>query len=344
MPEPQGRAPRILLLRHAAAGDLLQAADLIRDLRAASPTPEIYLACAPRLAPAAALLPGVRIEPLADPYASRASLIRSALRLRRVRADMAVCLHTGSRVACLGALAARGRSLDFSPGGLPWPEPAGGELRQTFRAVARAIGVPSSREGPLLQSPSSETRIRVTRLVAEFTGGGPLVLIAPGGGGAPTDDHRRRWPPEHFGRLAHELADRGARVALVGFAGDPSSMQVPISAADLRGATTVQELSLMVDLADLVVTNDSLPAVLSGIHGSRSIVLAGPTPAEQNRAGGAAATVLRSSQCSPCWLDAPPAEPCPHALVCMTALPWEDVLKASLRALRTLLPNESFDA
>ncbi|MAE69650.1 MAG: hypothetical protein CME06_04170 [Gemmatimonadetes bacterium] len=340
IPQPRGRTTRILLLRYAAAGDLLQAADLIRDLRAGLPAPEIYLACAPDLIPAAELLPGVRVLSLANPYGPRASLLLSALKLRVYRADIAISLHPGRRMALLGSLATRGRSLDFSPGGLPWPQPAGGELRQTFREAARAIGVPPSIEGDLLRSPGLEAEERATRLIAQIPGGGPLVLIATGGGGASISGFRRRWPPEHFGRLAGGLLDRGARVALVGLADDPAPPAFSTGAADWRGSTTADELSLLVERADLVITNDSLPAVLSGLHGTRSIVLAGPTLAEQNRAGGDAATILRSDQCSPCWLDAPPTEPCPHAQVCMTALPWEDVLEASLRALPTL---ESLD-
>ncbi len=330
----EGRRPaRILLLRYGAAGDVLRTADLVRDLCSADPPIEIHLACAESVRPIAGLLPEVRVHRLANPYGGWASFAAGALAARRLAADLVVALHPGRRMALLAALATGRSSLDFGPGGLPWPEPAGTDLRRTFCQVARVLGIPPARRGPLLEDPPLATRKGVERRVAELPGGDRLVLVAPGGGGGGRADYRRRWLPEGFGRVAGALRARGCRVAIVGTRDEASALPLAPEIGDWRGETTVEELALLVARADLVLANDSLIAVLAGIQRTKALVLAGATAAERGLAEGVATTVLRSGECSPCWGDLAPSQPCAHDLVCMRALSWEHVLKESLRLL-----------
>ncbi len=107
----------------------------------------------------------------------------------------------------------------------------------------------------------------------------PRVAINPG-----TSDPRRRWPGEHFARLAQRLAAAGIAPILVG-----SEADRPICAAvaaacdraplDLTGRLSVAEQARLFQLVDLVVSNDTgavhiaaaVGAPVLGVYGGSSL-------------------------------------------------------------------------
>lgn len=103
---------------------------------------------------------------------------------------------------------------------------------------------------------------------------GRIGLLIPGA--AP---HRpaKRWPAEHYGRLARYLAEHGLAPAILGTAAEAPLAAVirehcPV-ARDLAGHTTLAEIAALARRAALAVGNDTGPMHLIAALGTPSLVL-----------------------------------------------------------------------
>lgn len=107
-----------------------------------------------------------------------------------------------------------------------------------------------------------------------ITPSGSMVLLAPGAGHA-----ARRWPAERFAILGEALNRRtGAAVYIIGGLGDRALGQQieALSKGLIRsliGETSVAEGIAIIQMASLLVTNDSGPAHVGGGVGVPTIVL-----------------------------------------------------------------------
>lgn len=102
----------------------------------------------------------------------------------------------------------------------------------------------------------------------------PFALLAPGS--APSR-LAKRWPAERFGALAAWLAGQGLRPVLIGTAAEAEALarvrgRCP-QAIDLGGRTTLAELAALARRARLAVGNDSGPMHLIATAGCPSVVL-----------------------------------------------------------------------
>lgn len=109
-----------------------------------------------------------------------------------------------------------------------------------------------------------------------------LVALNPGAG-RPT----KRWPVEHFARLAERLAvEAGARLLLLwGPAEEALARAVAARMTSrplLAPATTIPELSALLRCASLMVAGDTGPLHLAAALGTPCVGLYGPTRAERN--------------------------------------------------------------
>jgi ADP-heptose:LPS heptosyltransferase len=133
-------------------------------------------------------------------------------------------------------------------------------------------------------------------------GGAPLVGIFPGSN-APA----RRWPPERFGAVAKGLGGRGARVVILGGAGERDiTRRVAASAPgamDLGGGTDLPGLAALLSICRLVVTNDTGPMHLAGAVGTPTVTLWGPSdPGEVCPVGARDERVTGDAlPCKPCF-------------------------------------------
>lgn len=156
-------------------------------------------------------------------------------------------------------------------------------------------------------------------------GRGPLVVCVP-----EARWKTKRWPLSHFVTLAARLVEAGIRVVLVGEEtpqpGDPFVDANVAEVEDLRGRTSVTELGAILQVADVVVANDTGPIHLAAALGRPVVALMGPTDPERTGPYGPGHRVLSTAPlCSPCF-----SRVCrnPQGHVCLDDVRPEEVLAA----------------
>lgn len=162
-----------------------------------------------------------------------------------------------------------------------------------------------------------------------------VVAICPGS----INSRAKRWPAEAYASLADRLIESKRRVLLIGSKDETDvsedvtrrMRQQPVV---LTGKTTLDQITAVLDRADLIVTNDTGPAHIGAALGRPTIVIFGPTNPLTTRPFVPEATVLRHPpDCAPCML-----RDCPIDHRCMTAITVDEVFEQS----QTLLKRGSF--
>lgn len=121
----------------------------------------------------------------------------------------------------------------------------------------------------------------------------------------------RRWPVEHFARLARRLTlEDGLRVVWIGAENEREhvgvaargSLPLPVGASvDLSGKLSIGELCALLEGAAAAVSNDSGPMHIAAALDTPTIGLFGPeTPVMYAPLGTHTAVFYRPPQCSPC--------------------------------------------
>ena len=158
-----------------------------------------------------------------------------------------------------------------------------------------------------------------------------VVVICPGS----INSRAKRWPAESYALLADRLIESKRRVLLIGSKDELDvseevtrrMRQQPIV---LTGKTTLDQITTVLDRADLVVTNDTGPAHLGAALGRPTIVIFGPTNPLTTRPFAPEAVMLRHPpDCAPCML-----RDCPIDHRCMTAITVDEVFEQSERLLK----------
>src|SRR5690349_9648555 len=167
------------------------------------------------------------------------------------------------------------------------------------------------------------------------SGDDSVVAICPGS----INSRAKRWPAESFAALADRLIDSRRRVLLIG---SKDELDVTESVTQkmrnqpvvLTGKTSLDQITAVLDRADLVVTNDTGPAHIAAALGRPTIVIFGPTNPLTTRPFAPEAVILRHPpDCAPCML-----RDCPIDHRCMTAITVDEVFEQS----QTLLKRGSF--
>jgi lipopolysaccharide heptosyltransferase II len=163
-----------------------------------------------------------------------------------------------------------------------------------------------------------------------------VVAICPGS----INSRAKRWPAESFSALADRLIDSRRKVLLIGSKDEVNvaddvlrrMRQRPIV---LTGKTSLDQITAVLDRADLIVTNDTGPAHIGAALGRPTIVIFGPTNPLTTRPFSPGAEVLRHPpDCAPCML-----RDCPIDHRCMTAITVDEVFERS----HALLQRGSFE-
>lgn len=165
--------------------------------------------------------------------------------------------------------------------------------------------------------------------------GEPVVALVPGS----INSRAKRWPAEAYAGLADRLIDSRRQVLLIGSADEADvsrevtsrMKQQPIV---LTGKTSLDQITAVLSLVDLVVTNDTGPAHIAAALGRPTLVIFGPTNPLTTRPFSPEAEILRHPpDCAPCML-----RDCPIDHRCMTAITVDEVFEHS----HTLLKRGSF--
>ncbi len=152
----------------------------------------------------------------------------------------------------------------------------------------------------------------------------PLTVLCPGS----INSRAKRWPAERYAELADRLAESGADVALIGSPGELDVSQEVCKHAQrqpivLTGKTTVAEVTAIISIADVLITNDTGPAHIGAALGTPTLVIFGPTnPLTTYPLSSRAEIIRRAPDCAPCML-----RDCPIDHRCMTAITPADVFE-----------------
>lgn len=158
-----------------------------------------------------------------------------------------------------------------------------------------------------------------------------VVAICPGS----INSRAKRWPADSFAALADRLIDSRRRVLLIGSKDELDvtqnvTRQMRNQPVVLTGKTSLDQITAVLDRADLIVTNDTGPAHIAAALGRPTIVIFGPTNPLTTRPFAPEAEVLRHPpDCAPCML-----RDCPIDHRCMTAITVDEVFDRSNALLK----------
>ena len=165
--------------------------------------------------------------------------------------------------------------------------------------------------------------------------GEPVVVLCPGS----INSRAKRWPAEAYAALADRLIESKRQVLLIG---SPDEVDVTNEVTGrmqqrpivLTGKTSLDQITAVLSVIDLVVTNDTGPAHVAAALGRPTLVIFGPTNPLTTRPFAPEAEILRHPpDCAPCML-----RDCPIDHRCMTAITVDEVFERS----HALLKRASF--
>ncbi len=289
---------------------------------------------APFFASLRALLPGGRIEAVANPWT--AGLLRtfpwvdevhpvggsggwkSALSVRGKvdgrDAETVWLLPNSFRSALLGlwiggrrrvGYAADGRGFLLSRAVAPPPEPPPPHLIDYYVGLLEAEGWPvAHRRVQLPVTPEAGRFAEALFSRKAPPGAGPLIGFHPGA----AFGESKTWPAESFARLSKNLArNLGARVLILGGPGEVElakrvSMASDGASVSIAGEDTLETLPGVLGGLDLFISGDTGPLHLAALVGTKTISLFGPTDPRRTAPRGALhRTICRELECSPCF-------------------------------------------
>ena len=168
--------------------------------------------------------------------------------------------------------------------------------------------------------------------------GRPLVFLCPGAGLIPI----RAWPLSSFAAVANALTSRGYAVAIIGLPADRPLAQAiqqlcpgPFC-VDLTGHTTsVRDVTVLLHMGVLLVTNDGGTGHFASLTPIPSIVLYGPeTPVLYRSLSPRAINLHKPPPCSPCLTAYNHRRsPCDGDNVCLKSISPDEVIAAATRLI-----------
>jgi heptosyltransferase-2 len=185
----------------------------------------------------------------------------------------------------------------------------------------------------------SVTRKREARLMlqqhAAQSESSCIVALCPGS----TNSRAKRWPVEWYAALGDRLAEEmGAKILLIGAHDELEvsravSRQMRHTAIVLTGETDLAQLTAVLSIVDLLITNDTGPAHISAALERPTLVIFGPTDPRTTRPFSVSAEIVRNPpDCAPCML-----RDCPIDHRCMTGITPDEVFAHAARMIKPAL-------
>src|SRR6185503_9216124 len=158
-----------------------------------------------------------------------------------------------------------------------------------------------------------------------------IVALCPGS----INSRAKRWPAESYAALADRLLEQQKQVLLIGSRDEIDvtnevTSRMRHQPVVLTGKTSLDQITAVLAMVDLVVTNDTGPAHIAAALGCPTIVIFGPTNPLTTRPFSFKAEILRHPpDCAPCML-----RDCPIDHRCMTAITVDEVFERSQALLK----------
>jgi ADP-heptose:LPS heptosyltransferase len=347
-------ARTLLVVRMDNIGDVLMLGPALRAVKETSPEAKITLLASPAGATAVPLLPWIDdvivwraswqdvgnrvpfdparerqlIDILADREFDGALVFTSFSQTPHVPGY--VCYLAGIPLRAGESKEFGGNTLSDGPSGTP---ESMHQVERNLRLI-ESVGF-TVRDRQLAVRIPDTARAMLPSLLAEagIDDSEPYVLLHPGAS-APA----RRYPPERFGRVARLLLDSGRQVLVTGVEREQAVLEVVLAeaprAARLIGGTSLEEYAALIERAEVVICNDSLPLHLADAVGTPEVTLFSGTDYEEQWAPRKtrARLLRRQTSCYPCYRFE-----CPIGLPCLDISPETVVAEVEKLAQETAL-------
>ncbi len=287
-------APRVLIVRLGALGDLVHALPSLAALRDAWPDARIDWLVDRRYAGLLAFVTGLdRVVVLGKRGQAPFSAWLHAIRLLRAeRYDVALDFQGLLKSAALARLSGAGRVVGFDRGhlrepaarvfytGPVTPDETGHVVRKNL-ALVRALGIPADVLRFPLDAPMDPALASV--LPPPGAGGArPYAVVNPGAGWP-----NKRWPAGRFGVLAAHLRSRHGLVPLVAWGPGEQDLARAVveasgDAARLAPPTGLGDMIALLKHAALFVGGDTGPLQIAAAFGTPIVGMFGPTNPARN--------------------------------------------------------------
>lgn len=283
------------------------------------------------------------------PFEKDDSVFRQAGAWRKKKFDLAILLTNSFESALAAKLgkakyrmgyAAEGRSFLLSHA-FPVPEWKNsrheinyylnlmGEVEKTLFGETKVFAAE-----PKFELSVSENRKNRAREILQ-TGGVDLskkiIALCPGS----TNSRAKRWQAASYAKLNDRLQNElNVEVILIG-SKDESEVsrevaeRAQIKPVVLTGNTTLAEVTAILSVSDLLVSNDTGPAHIAAALGTKTLAIFGPTNPLTTRPVNAE-IIRQPVECSPCML-----RDCPIDHRCMTRISPEEVFNQAAGLLET---------
>ena len=190
-----------------------------------------------------------------------------------------------------------------------------------YKHLLVPLDIPISHTAPRLYLTESE-KIGAKKLLLSkgYREGCSIIGINPGAAYGTA----KCWPADRFRELALRLLQQD-KTAFVVFFGDKASFDLADGdrIIHLVGATTLRELACLIQLCDVLITNDSGPMHIGAALNTPLVALFGSTDETRTGPWGQKDAVMSiHASCSPCF-----KRTCPCDFRCMKQIGVEEVMK-----------------
>lgn len=268
------------------------------------------------------------------------TMLAEARSLRKKNFDLAILLPNSFRSAAMVKLAGIPNRIGYATDGRSMlltkavKVPAWKSSRhevfyyvELIAETARHFGVvdKTTSEPSIFLEVSDSRKLNAQRLLQDtgLKSNVPIIAMGPGS----TNSLAKRWPAKNFAILNDKLKlDLNADTVLLGSENETEVGQAVIDLsvsppASLIGKTSLEDVSALLNVVDLFVSNDMGLAHLAAAVGTKTVVIFGPTDPTTTRPFSDEAVVVREPvECSPCML-----RDCPIDHRCMTRILPEKV-------------------
>lgn len=156
-----------------------------------------------------------------------------------------------------------------------------------------------------------------------------LVALCPGS----TNSRAKRWQTDSYAKLNDTLKkELNAEVIIIGSKDELEVSEEIIKKAEIKpilltGKTNLAEVTAILSVTDLLVSNDTGPAHISAALGTKTLVIFGPTNPLTTKPL-YAEIIRRDVECSPCML-----RDCPIDHRCMTQISSDEVFESAKKLI-----------
>ncbi len=202
-----------------------------------------------------------------------------------------------------------------------------------YMLMAKELGIVADSQDFTIRISDQDRRFVSEFLKNENTGSGadgPLIAMNPSARWV-----TKQWNVEKFAELADALCDQwGARIVLIGSHEDVVLVDQVRSmmrnkAIGAAGKTNLKQLVALLEVTDLLITNDTGPMHIASSVRTPTVAVFGPTDPRRTGPYGAGHMVIdKHVFCSPCF-----RKRCPNEMLCMEIVTSNDALQAVRRGI-----------